>query len=93
MSLRTCPQGHETCWPSACPVCRAHRPIMPRGAKPTPPAKGRKPLLLTAEGRTRTIAQWSMVLGYTKTHIRDMTEVCGDFETVARILRSRRPHP
>jgi hypothetical protein len=21
--LRTCPRGHETCWPEACPVCRA----------------------------------------------------------------------
>jgi hypothetical protein len=22
-SLRTCPQGHQTCWPYSCPVCRA----------------------------------------------------------------------
>lgn len=35
--LRSCPQGHETCWPFACPVCLARRLYgKPRVTTPRP---------------------------------------------------------
>jgi AraC-like DNA-binding protein len=86
MSLRTCPKGHETCWPRSCPVCAAYRPVKPRGPKPAPRRKGRKSLVLTAEGKTLTLAQWSDELGYSKTYIRRLTKRFGDFGIAARCL-------